>query len=919
MKDLFVLSILIVSTLFGQKISDTDLQTDLDSGNSSGQIEKRCGLSSPSMEEMTRTRIMTDEWLNERAGRDHYPVHVLVAWHVIHTTSNTGNLSTSAIEAAVQRLNIEYNEEHNIFFTLDTVTRTANNDWFYLEGGLYGEQEEAMRQSTYIDPYHYYNVWSCDMSGTGAGGWNYFPWWNPEGSYWQGTTVHYTFVNLSSKTMPHECGHYFGLLHTFEGGCTGGDQVADTPAQDDGDNIFQCNDNLDTCPDDPGNDPVHNIMNYASDACVDEFTPGQDDRMFSMIENFHPGLLENNFNFPNLYINGVDFQQDDDGDYMFNPGETVRVKVTVGNSWGGNAVNVVLTLSSEDPRIYISDDTIEFSNSIEAGDVTFTLLDWFLVSANPDATPGGVPCTVTITAGTEEYPYELVEEIELNLTLSQYGFPVEGIVIKSSPILADLDGNTLKDIYFGAENDKLYGYTIAGLTTAGFPFSTNDRVRSSPAIGDVDQDGSDELVFGTSSGKLYIVNGYGTAEHTFTQGGSIESAPVLVDIDGDQDLEIIFTTVTSNGGKVYVIHHDGSTETGFPVEIGRMFAGPAAHDLENDGIVDIVVGTYDDQVWALEAVGGNIKPGFPFTGTHRFNIPATIVDIDGDGEYEIAAGCDSGDLYVLNHDGSLFSQYDTGDDIRGGISVADLNGDGQLDLLFGGYDDHIHAWDPVANEVLPGWPVDLGSNSLTEPIIIDLDGDGQLEVVTARKNGKIYGFEADGSLMGNFPIPTTGDIETTPVVHDFDNDGDLELIFGTTTGLEVIDYKLDASSIGVSWSMYRSNLHRTGVYDISVMETGNEIPAIPEKFHVSANFPNPFNPTTQVLIDIPETGQLVVSVYDITGHLIYDVKESYLSAGRFRFEWSGRNRVGEVVPTGVYFISVEAGIHYHVQKIALVK
>ena len=89
---------------------------------------------------------------------------------------------------------------------------------------------------------------------------------------------------------------------------------------------------------------------------------------------------------------------------MFNPGETVRVKVTVGNSWGGDAVNVVLTLSSEDPRIYISDDTIEFSNSIEAGDVTFTLLDWFLVSANPDATPGGVPCTVTITAGTEEYP-----------------------------------------------------------------------------------------------------------------------------------------------------------------------------------------------------------------------------------------------------------------------------------------------------------------------------------------------------------------------------------------------------------------------------------------------------------------------------------------------------------------------------------
>ena len=100
---------------------------------------------------------------------------------------------------------------------------------------------------------------------------------------------------------------------------------------------------------------------------------------------------------------------------------------------------------------------------------------------------------------------------------------------------------------------------------------------------------------------------------------------------------------------------------------------------------------------------------------------------------------------------------------------------------------------------------------------------------------------------------------------------------------------------------------------------GNEIQAIPKIFHVSSNFPNPFNPTTQVLIDIPEPSQLVVNVYDITGHLIYDVKEPYLSIGRFRFEWSGRNRVGELVPTGIYFISVETGSHYHVQKIALVK
>ena len=52
--------------------------------------------------------------------------------------------------------------------------------------------------------------------------------------------------------------------------------------------------------------------------------------------------------------------------------------------------------------------------------------------------------------------------------------------------------------------------------------------------------------------------------------------------------------------------------------------------------------------------------------------PPTIVDIDNDGDYEIAVGSNDGELYVLHHDGTIFAQYNTGDDIRGGISVLSL-------------------------------------------------------------------------------------------------------------------------------------------------------------------------------------------------------------------------------------------------------
>ena len=54
--------------------------------------------------------------------------------------------------------------------------------------------------------------------------------------------------------------------------------MSDTPYQDDGDNIFFCDESDDTCPA-PGRDPVHNFMSYGDDPCLDEFTPGQADRM----------------------------------------------------------------------------------------------------------------------------------------------------------------------------------------------------------------------------------------------------------------------------------------------------------------------------------------------------------------------------------------------------------------------------------------------------------------------------------------------------------------------------------------------------------------------------------------------------------------------------------------------------------------
>jgi hypothetical protein len=625
-----------------------------------------------------------------------------------------------------------------------------------------------------------------------------------------------------------------------------------------------------------------------------------------------------------LRVNGINYLADSDGDYRFNPGDTTRIKVVLANDWGGDAVNVSLTLESSDPRVTILDDHIDFNNSpigditIASQDIGSTAFDWFLVTANIDAVPGNIPCTVTMTAGTDEYPYQEIETIGLDLTLSQFGFPVDGIVVKSSPLVVDLNNDDVKEIYFGSDNEALHGYNSFGEEIEGFPFQSTDRVRSSPAVGDVDNDGEMEIVFGNSSGKLYVINHDGSQQLAYTILGFVEGAPALVDVDGDQDLEIVFTTTTTSGGQLYVIHHNGITMSGFPKELGSMWVGPAVHDIDNDGIYDVICTTYDKEVYAIEVNGGQVKTGFPFTAQGRFDISPTLVDVDSDGDYEIVVGSNSGELYVLHHDGTIFAEYNTGDDIRGGISVCDLNNDGQLDLLFGGYDDKIHVWDPVANELLPGWPVDLGFNILSEPLIADLDGDGQVEVLAARKTGKIFAYESDGSLMSNFPISVDGSIESTPAIEDIDNDGDLEIVIGSTSGLEVIDIKSSAELMD-SWSVYRGTMQRTGVYDVSVMSIGGKENIIPEKFYVSSNYPNPFNPTTRFYIDMPEAGNLSVTIYDVNGKLVKELINTYVNKGRVQSRWSGKNEFDMMSPTGIYFLRVETSSNYHVQKLALVK
>lgn len=75
------------------------------------------------------------------------------------------------------------------------------------------------------------------------------------------------FRKRSAKT--NQVGHWMGLLHTFQGGCNGvGDYIDDTPAQ--ASPSQGCPEGRDSCPDQPGLDPIHNYMDYSYEYVFEE-------------------------------------------------------------------------------------------------------------------------------------------------------------------------------------------------------------------------------------------------------------------------------------------------------------------------------------------------------------------------------------------------------------------------------------------------------------------------------------------------------------------------------------------------------------------------------------------------------------------------------------------------------------------------
>lgn len=305
----------------------------------------------------------------------------------------------------------------------------------------------------------------------------------------------------------------------------------------------------------------------------------------------------------------------------------------------------------------------------------------------------------------------------------------------AGPVIADLDGNgTLEVMISSFWDNKFYIWQYDGSTlNASWPKTTTGEMRSSPSVGNLDSDSQLEIVM-TEGSMVHIWNINGSelsaAWPKTVSGALLERSTVVADIDQDGNVEVLVGGInSSNQGTLHAFETSGASVAGsWPRTFAGPFDGFAVGNLDpaNRNLEIVVAPENSPNVYAINADGSNVQGSWPFVNPFSIipndffeigNAPV-LADINRDGNLDVLVGQREHNVgvpqnyhfFALTSTGSMLDTFPPTHLLGKMIvppGVADLDGDGNMEVFQPALDGYLHRWEVASQGAPQGleWPV----------------------------------------------------------------------------------------------------------------------------------------------------------------------------------------------------------------------
>jgi hypothetical protein len=513
--------------------------------------------------------------------------------------------------------------------------------------------------------------------------------------------------------------------------------------------------------------------------------------------------------------------------------------------------------------------------------------------------------------------------------------PFDGFAgVDSAPVFGDVDGDGDLDAPVGAEDGQIrYLENTGDVTrTPSFVEAENNPLsgqslaggNSAPTLADLDADGDLDIVAGKGDGTLAYFENTGSATNpSYSQevgplpGNDYgeDSAPLLVDFDADGDYDIV---IGEGDGEVSYLENTGSVtnpsftrQTGGDNPFSSIALGDNAKlaqaDIDGDGDLDLLAGKGGSDASLLYFIneGDRTNPNYsqasagnnPFSAFSVTDGAPTFDDVDNDGDIDLTVGSGTGEIRFFENTGTKTNPSyteQTGSDnpfagaTQSGNSAprfADLDGDGDRDLVIGQEDGSFEVFRYGDSDVLP---VEL-ANFTVQP-----DGNAAMLTWSTVSEKNNSGFEVH-RMLGNGMFENLGFVEGA----------------GTTTTPQSYRFRTDDLPKGThTFRLKQVDVDGTAEYS----ESKTVQLTIDRAYELTAPSPNPSKGEASVKLTVERAQNVRVEVFDLLGRRV-----SVVFDGRIGAQQEERFTVGNDLNAGTYFVQVTGEGFEKSQKFVVVR